>query len=194
MPWLPTSSTGRASPSDRELRLCGDVSDGCASRRTRRVAVAQRHRPSPPTGPRRSPSIPTRERLADVRRRRGSRPRSPCSASQTDLADLGDITSGTCDVVRRRADPARRRRPEPAAPAGPPHPQAEHAVRDLDAAPVRQRVDRRAVRRRPANGRRVVHHARPVELPRRPSRRTRREQLVSPSPTTLILRARKEGS
>ena len=42
--------------------------------------------------------------------------------------------------------------------------------------PYAERVGRRAVRRRSAHGRRVVHHARPVELPRRPSPRTRREQ------------------
>ena len=102
-----------------------------ARRRTRGVAVGQRHhlRRQRCQGDRRRSRPGTPRRRPPSAR---SRPRSPCSASQTDLADLGDITSGTCDVVVAAQTLARRRRPQPAAPPGPPHPQAEHAVRHLD--------------------------------------------------------------
>jgi SAM-dependent methyltransferase len=88
---------GTAIPGDAELRLCGDVRDGAravelgvspwgnaitfASNGAKSIAVD-----------------PDPARLADVRNR-AELAEVTVQCLQTDLADLGDITSGTCDVV-----------------------------------------------------------------------------------------------
>lgn len=82
---------------DAELRLCGDIADGArcvelgvsswgnsitfASNGAKSIAVD-----------------PSAERLTELRRR-AEVAEVTVQCLQTDLADLGDITSGTCDVV-----------------------------------------------------------------------------------------------
>ena len=130
MPWLRTSSTDRECRATPNSGCAATSSDGAravelgvspwgnaitfASNGAKSIAVD-----------------PDPARLADVRRR-AEQAEVTVQCLQTDLADLGDITSGTCDVVRRRPDARRRRRPQSAAASGPPHPEAEHAVRHVD--------------------------------------------------------------
>ena len=89
---------GPGAPDDDELRLCGDVSDGTPRRRARHLTLVQLDRDSPGQARRRSPSTPTPHRIAETRRRPTSA-EVPVQCLETDLADLGDIASTSCEVV-----------------------------------------------------------------------------------------------
>jgi SAM-dependent methyltransferase len=88
---------GSGVASDAELRLCGEITDGTrtvelgVSSWGNAVAFAA-------NGAKSIAVDPSPDRLADLRRR-AEVAEVTVQCLQTDLADLGDITSGTCDVV-----------------------------------------------------------------------------------------------
>jgi SAM-dependent methyltransferase len=88
---------GPGTPGEDELRLCGDVGDGrravelgispwCNS-----IAFAR-------AGAKSIAIDPDAERIADVRARAGDA-EVQVQCIETDLADLGDVASASCDVV-----------------------------------------------------------------------------------------------
>jgi SAM-dependent methyltransferase len=182
---------GSSIPGDAELRLCGEVSDGAravelgVSPWSNAIAFAANGAKSIAVDP-----DPTR--LAEVRRR-AEAAEVTVQCLQTGLADLGDITSGTCDVVV-----------------------AAQSLNDVDDL---SRLLRQVHRILKPSMPFVISTAHPysevsAEMPYGRGARTvgewfvalgrsnfRVDQLVelgagpaSPAPTTLILRARKEGS
>jgi SAM-dependent methyltransferase len=88
---------GAGIPGDRELRLCGDIGDGTravelgVSAWANAVAFAV-------NGAKAIAVDPHPGRIEEVRQR-AETSEVTVQCLQTDLADLGDITSGTCDVV-----------------------------------------------------------------------------------------------
>ncbi len=182
---------GSGIPGDAELRLCGDVRDGAravelgvspwgnaitfASGGAKAIAVD-----------------PDATRLADVRRR-AEQAEVTVQCLQTDLADLGDITSGTCDVVvaaqtlgdvddlsRLLRQVHRILKPSMPFVISTPHPYAA-----VTAEVPYGNGDRTVGEWFVALGRSNFRIDQLVELG---------ASNVNPSPTTLILRARKEGS
>ena len=182
---------GSGVPSDAELRLCGEVGDGAravelgVSSWGNAISFAA-------NGAKSIAVDPDPARLADVRRR-AEEAEVTVQCLQTDLADLGDITSGTCDVVL--------------------------AAQTLDAVDDLSRLLRQVHRILKPSMPFVMSTAHPYasvspETPYGNGPRTVGEWFValgrsnfrvdhvvelgasstSPSPTTLILRARKEGS
>jgi len=88
---------GSGIPDDRELRLCGDVTDGWRAVELG-VSPWRNAVTFAANGAKAIAVDPDPERLASVRRAaEAAEVTVQCLA--TDLADLGDITSGTCDVV-----------------------------------------------------------------------------------------------
>ena len=88
---------GSGIPDDRELRLCGDVTDGWRAVELG-VSPWRNAVTFAANGAKAIAVDPDGERLAGVRRAaEAAEVTVQCLA--TDLADLGDITSGTCDVV-----------------------------------------------------------------------------------------------
>jgi SAM-dependent methyltransferase len=88
---------GSGVASEAELRLCGDITDG-----TRTVELGVSRWANAITfagsGAKSIAVDPDADRLADLRRRAESA-EVTVQCLQTDLADLGNVTSGTCDVV-----------------------------------------------------------------------------------------------
>jgi SAM-dependent methyltransferase len=84
-------------PGDRELRLCGDVTEGW---RTVEVGVSpwRNSVTFASNGAKAIAVDPDPAKLADLRRAAEAAEVS-VQGLATDLADLGDITSGTCDVA-----------------------------------------------------------------------------------------------
>ncbi len=88
---------GPGAANDDELRLCGDVSDGRRavelgiSRWYNSVAFARAGA--------KSIAVDTDADLVAETRRRAADAEVPVQCLQTDLADLGDIASGSCEVV-----------------------------------------------------------------------------------------------
>jgi SAM-dependent methyltransferase len=182
---------GSSIPGDAELRLCGEVSDGAravelgVSPWGNAVAFAA-------NGAKSIAVDPDPGRLAEVRRR-AELAEVTVQCLQTDLADLGDITSGTCDVVvaaqslndvddlsRLLRQVHRILKPSMPFVISTPHPYAEVSAEVPYGQGVRT-VGEWFVALGRSNFR--VDHL--VELGAGPA---------SPAPTTLILRARKEGS
>ncbi len=94
---LATISYGPGVPNDAELRLCGDLGDG---RRAVELGVSDDYNALAiaSTGAKSIAVDPDPERIATTRRLADEHDvRVQCF--ETDLADLGDITSTTCDVV-----------------------------------------------------------------------------------------------
>lgn len=90
-------SFGHGLPGDDDLRLCGDVSDG---RRAVELGISELHNSIAfaAAGAKAIAVDPDPERIAETRRRAaGAEVAVQCF--QTDLADLGDIGSASCDVV-----------------------------------------------------------------------------------------------
>jgi SAM-dependent methyltransferase len=182
---------GSGIPDDRELRLCGDVADGWravelgVSPWRNAVTFAS-------NGAKAIAVDPDAERLAGVRRAAEAAEVSvQCLA--TDLADLGDITSGTCDVVvaaqtlldvddlsRVFRQVHRILKPSMPLVISAPHPYASVSVDHPYGAGPRT-VGEWFITLGRSNFR--VDHL--LELG---------ASALSPSPTTLVLRARKEGS
>ncbi len=182
---------GPAIPGDAELRLCGEVRDGARSVELgvspwgNAVTFATNGAKSIAVDP--DPS-----RLAEVRQR-AERAEVTVQCLQTDLADLGDITSGTCDVVvaaqtlgevddlsRLLRQVHRILKPSMPFVISTPHPYASVSAEQPYGRGART-VGEWFVALGRSNFR--VDHL--VELGASPA---------NPSPTTLILRARKEGS
>ncbi len=90
-------SYGPDTPSDDELRLCGDVSDG---RRAVELGISPWFNSIAfaRAGAKSIAVDSDPERIAETRRRAGDA-EVPVQCLETDLADLGEITSSTCDVV-----------------------------------------------------------------------------------------------
>lgn len=90
-------SYGPGTPGDDELRLCGDVSDGKRAVELgispwfNSIAFAR-------AGAKAIAVDPDAERIAETRRRAADA-EVPVQCMETDFADLGEITSGTCEVV-----------------------------------------------------------------------------------------------
>jgi SAM-dependent methyltransferase len=88
---------GAGAPDDDELRLCGDLGDGRRAVELgispwgNAVAFAR-------AGAKAIAVDPDADRIADVRRRAADA-EVQVQCIQSDLADLGSITSGSCDVV-----------------------------------------------------------------------------------------------
>jgi SAM-dependent methyltransferase len=182
---------GPAIPGDAELRLCGEVRDGARSVELgvspwgNAVTFAT-------SGAKSIAVDPDPSRLAEVRQR-AERAEVTVQCLQTDLADLGDITSGTCDVVvaaqtlgevddlsRLLRQVHRILKPSMPFVISTPHPYASVSAEEPYGRGART-VGEWFVALGRSNFR--VDHL--VELGAGPA---------SPAPTTLILRARKEGS
>lgn len=90
-------SYGSGVPDDTELRLCGDVGDG---RRAVELGVSEWHNSIAfaAAGAKAIAVDPRSDRIAEVRRRADAA-EVTVQCLETELADLGEITSGTCDVV-----------------------------------------------------------------------------------------------
>ncbi len=88
---------GSAIPGEAELRLCGDIGDGKravelgVSEWLNSIALAR-------AGARAIAVDPRHDRIAELRER-ADRAEVNVQCHETGLADLGDITSGTCDLV-----------------------------------------------------------------------------------------------
>ncbi len=182
---------GSGIPGDAELRLCGDIGEGA-----RAVELGVSSWGNAITfaahGAKAIAVDPHPERLTDLRRR-AEAAEVTVQCLQTDLADLGDITSGTCDVViavhtllnlddlsRLLRQVHRILKPSMPFVISMPHPFADVSAEHPYGSRGRTVGDWFVALGR-ANFR--VDHL--VELGASSS---------SPAPTTLILRARKEGS
>jgi len=88
---------GTGVPGDAELKLCGDVSDG---RRAVELGVSEWFNSLvfASAGAKAIAVDPDPERISELRRRADAA-EVTVQCIEADLADLGDITSGTCDVV-----------------------------------------------------------------------------------------------
>lgn len=88
---------GSAIPGEAELRLCGDVGD---ARRTVELGVSEwmNSIALARAGARAIAVDPRHDRITELRRR-AEQAEVNVQCHETELADLGDITSGTCDVV-----------------------------------------------------------------------------------------------
>ena len=88
---------GPGTPDDEELRLCGDVSDG---RRAVELGISDWYNSIgfARAGAKSIAVDIDTERIAETRRR-AAEAEVPVQCLETDLADLGDIASSSCDVV-----------------------------------------------------------------------------------------------
>jgi SAM-dependent methyltransferase len=88
---------GRDTPGDDELRLCGDVGGGT---RAVELGVSEWYNAVDfgRAGARAIAVDPDPERIAETRRRAADA-EVTVQCLETDLADLGDIASGSCEVV-----------------------------------------------------------------------------------------------
>ena len=182
---------GSGIPDDRELRLCGDVTDGWRAVELG-VSPWRNAVTFAANGAKAIAVDPDGERLAGVRRAaEAAEVTVQCLA--TDLADLGDITSGTCDVVvaaqtlldvddlsRVFRQVHRILKPSMPLVISAPHPYASVSV-DHPYGTGPRTVGEWFITLGRSNFR--VDHL--LELG---------ASALSPSPTTLVLRARKEGS
>jgi len=88
---------GPGTPDDNELRLCGDVSDGKRAVELgispwfNSIAFAR-------AGAKSIAVDTDTERIAETRRR-AAEAEVPVQCLETDLADLGEVASGSCEVV-----------------------------------------------------------------------------------------------
>lgn len=84
-------------PGDDELRLCGDLGDG---RRALELGISPWFNATAfaMTGAKAIAVDPDPERIAETRRRAAAA-EVQVQCLQTDLADLGDVNSASCDVV-----------------------------------------------------------------------------------------------
>lgn len=84
-------------PGEAELRLCGDVADG---RRAVELGVSEwlNSIAFARTGAKAIAVDPRHDRITELRRR-ADEAEVTVQCLETELADLGDITSGTCSVV-----------------------------------------------------------------------------------------------
>jgi SAM-dependent methyltransferase len=88
---------GTGIPDDAELRLCGDVSDG---RRALELGISDWYNAVDfaVAGAKSIAVDPDPARIAEVRRR-ATLAEAQVQCHETELADLGDVASGSCDVV-----------------------------------------------------------------------------------------------
>jgi len=88
---------GPGVPGDDELRLCGEIGDG---RRALELGISPWYNAVAfaATGAKALAVDPDDERIAETRRRAGDA-ELQVQCLRTDLADLGDVASASCDVV-----------------------------------------------------------------------------------------------